>query len=105
VLCIEGSGEVRVEYSGCAAASRTPLETVDVASPIDHCDGCLDIGVEWSWLPKKRFGAQNAHDATTPATLVSTSYVPVPQTGKVHVQSRSFFPQTLTHLSSTVIRC
>lgn len=71
VLCVEPTGEVRVEYTAvaCCAAGTGTLEALAVVTDNDNdCDGCRDVALSLTALRSTRAQADRAATATTPST-------------------------------------
>jgi hypothetical protein len=72
VLCMEPTGEVRVESAGiaCCADEAAPSGDRAVTAPgPDDCDGCRDVAVSQSALRSTRSAADSPHAVPSPALV------------------------------------
>lgn len=103
VLCVESTGDVRVEYQEtycCVSQLSAPDTAIDFPLAND-CDGCLDVSLSTLSLAHKR--ASNA-PPTAPFVLVLPVASFAQHSAVLTTHTPADFQTTLRSLSTTVIR-
>ncbi len=105
VLCMEPTGDVRVEYQEslcCDAESGVSTPRLDDA-PRNDCDGCLDVVISTHSIATKRV----VDVATMPAIVHGNAWSSaLDRDDSVASASNTPFPTlSRSHISTVIIRC
>jgi len=107
VMCLEPSGEVRVELAAefCCGPSGNAPPTTAVDENTPGCAGCSDISIS---SPGLRAARAQGHDSIAPLSSPLATRPPLRGPVPCDVTRRglqSGLPPVLAHLASTVITC